>query len=261
LDLQYYKKATIMKINRIVLILACCFCLTVLHGQRRGIVIQNQDTYKETFEETDGLFHFHGMLGIPIGAFLDNTNTVGIGLGGHYVHRLGSTPFYVGGELDWIFYGQDRSDYDLNIANFTERYRLRVRNNIVLLHGILRLAPDVNGPVRPYFDGMIGTKILYTSTKLENLDNPNADDQRDTQDGNGAFSYGGAVGLQIFFNEGSGAALDVRVAYLPGTEARYRVRREDAPGAVYTDPLDAFEFRSSETFLLMVQVGLSILIN
>lgn len=130
-------------------------------------------------------------------------------------------------------------------------------NNIMLGHFVLRLQP-ATGAVRPYLDGLVGLKYLFTETRIENerSEEPVA---ASTNFEDVAFSYGAGGGLDINVWSGpmgegkrpGSVAVNVGVRYLFGGEAEYlkkgSIRREN--GRV------AYDVDRSETTLLVPQLG------
>ncbi|NUO01849.1 MAG: hypothetical protein HUU01_14685 [Saprospiraceae bacterium] len=203
-------------------------------------------------------------LGIPQQDFKENLDRIGIGGGGLLLFQLGKMPLYAGAEFSGMSYDRESNDYVVNVGGFLKDYELRTSNSIFMMHGMLRVQPNINGPVRPYIDGMVGTKNLYTRTRLiEEDDNGNPDDNQEEsriERGDWAFSYGGALGIQFDVSRSQGILLDLRCAFLPGGNATYLVRK---PGdnVNYDEPIDAFEEKSSPTTLLMPQIGLTFLLS
>ncbi|MEN0005061.1 MAG: hypothetical protein AAF798_13000 [Bacteroidota bacterium] len=200
-------------------------------------------------------------VGVPLGLFNDNLDNVGIGGGGLVVFRIANTPIYAGLELSGMTYGNETQDFAISIAGFIELYELRTTNNFFLGHAMLRFKPDIDFFIQPYIDGMIGTKNLYTRTRLTNQNQNNPDQDSRIEQGDWAFSYGGAFGIQLDIFGSPYFTLDLRCAYLPGTNADYLVRRANDTNITYDDPIDAFEQRNSPTDLLLPQIGLTINIS
>ncbi|MCI5080042.1 MAG: hypothetical protein MRY78_00035 [Saprospiraceae bacterium] len=197
-------------------------------------------------------------VGVPLQEFRDNQENWSIGGGGLLAIRIGETPIYGGLELSGMVFDSETNYYDVNISGFVKEYEVKTNNSIFLGHLLLRAIPETDFPIRPYIDGMIGFKNLYTRTRLKDLDDIDEDDQESRiEEGDWAFSYGFAAGLQLSIFGNDGITLDLRCAYLPGNNANYLVRRDNDTGSVYDDPLDAFEKRSSPTYLLVPQIGLS----
>lgn len=198
-----------------------------------------------------GAFH----LGVPMDDFRDNLDQVGIGAGGFVIVNVNDSPLSVGTDVSGLGFDSEELRYNANIGGFLKSYRLRTTSSAFLGHALVRFQPNVNFAVKPYVDGMVGFKNLFTRTTLtdedlaETIDSGN--DQRDW-----AFSYGGAVGVQIAFSRAANLVLDLRCAYLQGSNASYLVRRSDT-GIPLEDPIDAFEERTSPTTLLIPQIGIT----
>lgn len=203
-------------------------------------------------------------LGIPQQDFKENLDRIGFGGGGLLLFQLGTMPLYAGAEFSGMSYDRESIDYTVNVGGFLRDYELRTSNSIFMMHGMLRIQPNIDGPVKPYLDGMVGTKNLFTRTRLIEDDNDgdpdNNDEESRIENGDWAFSYGGALGMQIDISRSQGILLDLRCAFLPGTNASYLVRK---PGdnVNYDEPIDAFEKKSSPTTLLMPQIGLTFLLS
>ena len=190
---------------------------------------------------------------VPRGEFSENVTNNGYGVSGQILVRLGPSPFLAGGDLGIAVYGSEshREPISTTIPNL--QVRVRTSNNIFFSHFVLRAQPRT-GPVRPYFDGMIGLKHLFTKTSISDL----ADDETiasNTDLSDTALSYGFGGGLQIQLTKGPEARilLDTGVRYLRGARAIYlrkgSIREEN--GVVVFDVL------SSRTDVLAVQVGVT----
>lgn len=204
---------------------------------------------------------FGGLIGMPISEFKDVAGDVTPwGYGINAAFRISrNSPLFAG--LDFGYMGMGRNVDVFTAINGTTS-RIARRNRIITGHALLRLQPNIGGPVRPYFDGMFGLKYFRTATEIENNWNnwwnnnnnrnsniitvPNHEDV--------ALSYGGGIGLNIVLGEN--VWLDLRTVYLPGTVASY-VKRGD----VYPDPNDpartiVIKSRSA-TDMLNHQVGIT----
>lgn len=190
---------------------------------------------------------------VPRGEFSENVTNNGYGGGGQFLVRLAGSPFLAGGDLGIVIYGSEsrREPISATIPNL--QVRVRTSNNIFLGHFLLRAQPRT-GPVRPYVDGLIGLKHLFTRTSISDL----ADDETiasDTDLSDTTLSYGFGGGLQIPLTKGPEARilLDTNVRYLRGARAEYlrrgSIREED--GLVFFDVL------SSRTDVIAVQIGVT----
>jgi opacity protein-like surface antigen len=188
---------------------------------------------------------------VPRGEFSQNVTNNGYGGGGQFVIRIGRSPFLMGGDIAGVTYGSvsRREPFSATIPNVG--LRVTTSNNIFLSHFVVRAQPRT-GLIRPYVDGLIGLKFLFTRTSISDPDDDETIasnvDLSDT-----AFSYGVGGGFQIPLTKGpeSRILLDTGVRYLRGGRAEYlrkgSIRVENGV-AVY----DVF---SSRTDVLAVQVG------
>jgi opacity protein-like surface antigen len=188
---------------------------------------------------------------IPRGEFSENVTNNGYGASGQFLLRLGHTPFLAGGDFGIVVYGSEshREPISSTIPNL--QVRVRTSNNIFLSHFVLRAQPR-SGLVRPYVDGLIGLKHLFTRTSISDL----SDDETiasNTDLSDTSFSYGIGGGLQIPLTKGreSRIMLDTNVRYLRGGRAEY-LRK----GSIReVNGVAVFDVLSSRTDVLAVQVG------
>jgi len=188
---------------------------------------------------------------IPRGDFSENVTNNGYGVGGQFLARLAGSPFMAGGDLGISVYGSEsrREPISTTIPNL--QVRVRTSNNIFLAHFVVRAQPRT-GVVRPYFDGLIGLKHLFTRTSISDLtDGETIASSTDLSDT--ALSYGFGGGLQIPLTKGreGKVVLDTGVRYLRGGRAEYLRKGSirEVNGQVLFDVL------SSRTDVLAVQVG------
>lgn len=190
---------------------------------------------------------------VPRGEFSENVTNNGYGGGGQFLVRLGGSPFLAGGDLGIVIYGSEsrREPISTTIPNL--QVRVRTTNNIFLAHFVLRAQPRT-GVVRPYADGLIGLKHLFTRTSISDLsDGETIASSTDLSDTTLSYGFGG--GLQIPLTKGPEARilLDTNVRYLRGSRAEYlrrgSIREEN--GQVFFDVL------SSRTDVLAVQIGVT----
>src|SRR5262245_22387815 len=130
---------------------------------------------------------------VPHGEFSENVTNNGYGVSGQILVRLAGSPFLAGGDLGIAIYGSEsrREPISTTIPNL--QVRVRTTNNILFSHFVLRAQPRT-GPVRPYFDGLIGLNHLSTKTSISDLSNDetiaSSTDMSDT-----ALSYGFGGGM------------------------------------------------------------------
>jgi hypothetical protein len=191
---------------------------------------------------------------VPRGEFKQNIDNNGYGVGGHFAVALGRSPIFVGIDAGIINYGSQTRRERLSGSIPEIELEVDTDNNIVLTHFLLRVQPRT-GAVRPYLDGLVGIKYLYTNTEIRSdfNDEPLAST---TNLSDTTFSYGFGGGVQVRlaeFTKGRALMLDGRVRYLRGSEAEYlregSIRRTN--GSV------SFEVLSSRTDVVTAQVGVS----
>ncbi len=201
--------------------------------------------------------HLHA--GFPIEGYADKQEKDGLGWGAQLLFQAKrGRPLFVGLEGSMLYLDKERLRFTA-IENGQETdYRLVTNNNIFMAHGLLRFKPFVNSWVQPYADGLVGLKKLYTRTRLidESLDDEEVV-EAETDLSNTAFSYGLGAGLQVYLSDFPTVLGDIRVVYLPGENATYYTRSDEAPDPI-EDTLDAFERVSSPTTLLLIQLGVTI---
>jgi hypothetical protein len=208
-------------------------CATLVQAQEKG--------------QAGGYF----MIIVPRGEFSQNVTNNGYGGGGQFVIRIGRSPFLMGGDIGGVTYGSvsRREPFSPTIPNIG--LRVATSNNIFLSHFVVRAQPRA-GLIRPYVDGLIGLKFLFTRTSVSDPDDDETIasniDLSDT-----AFSYGVGGGFQIPLTKGreSRILLDLNVRYLRGGRAEY-LRK----GSIQVENgVAVYDVFSSRTDVLGVQVG------
>jgi hypothetical protein len=219
-------------------ILAACF-LALLSGG--ATMVRGQDFQAGGYFTTV----------VPHGEFNDYVTNNGYGGGGYFLVRLGSSPFLAGGDVGIVTYGSKTRDEPFSNTIPNVFVRVRTSNNILLAHSLVRVQPR-EWRIRPYLDGLIGLKHLFTRTTIsDDLEEiASTTDLSDT-----AFSYGFGGGVQVPISQSGGVEilLDGNVRYLRGGRADYlrkgSIRQEN--GLVF------YDIYSSRTDVVAVQVGVS----
>ncbi len=232
-------KTICLFVTKASIVLSVCFLARLIGG---ATVVRAQE-----HGQVGGYF----MIVVPRGEFSENVTNNGYGAGGQFLIRLAGSPFLAGGDFGAVVYGSEsrREPISSTIPNL--QVRVSTSNNIFLGHFVLRAQPRT-GPVRPYVDGLIGLKHLFTITLISDVSGGETivsnTDLSDT-----TLSYGFGGGLQIPLTKGPEARilLDTNVRYLRGGRAVYLRRgsiREENGQAV-------FDVLSSRTDVLAVQIG------
>jgi len=188
---------------------------------------------------------------IPRGQFSENVTNNGYGGGGQFLVRLGPSPFLVGADAGAVIYGSEsrREPISATIPNL--QVRVRTTNNILLAHFLLRVQPR-KGAVRPYADGLIGLKHLFTRTTISDLsDDDDIASSTDLSDTTLSYGFGGGIQIPLTRGPEARILLDTNVRYLRGSQAEYLKKgsiRQEGGRAV-------FDVLSSRTDVIAVQVG------
>ena len=210
---------------------------------------------------------FHGqaavnfIVGVPQNEFETNVdnNGYGIDLEGGVV--FAPAPFMLGGDIGFLVYGSESRNEPFSTTIPDVTVDVNTTNNIVFANLFLRLQPDF-GFVKPYADGIIGFKYLFTRTTIENEGFDDEEIASSTNFDDTAFSYGFGGGVHIrlttlggFENEtGPTLLLHLGARLLKGSEAEYlkegSIRREN--GEV------EFDVEKSETDILLFRIGLGL---
>jgi len=191
---------------------------------------------------------------VPVGDFSKNVTNNGYGVGGQFLVGLGKTPLFVGVDAGFTTYGSREHKEPISETIPELLVKVRTNNNITLTHLLLRAQPHT-GNVRPYVDGLIGFKYLFTDTTI--LNDSTGEELTSTKNlSDLVFSYGFGGGVQVRLariGRNGDLCLDGKVRYLRGSKADYL--REDSVirqnGNVFFDVL------SSRTNVVSVQAGVT----
>lgn len=197
-------------------------------------------------------------VGVPQGAFADQIDA-GIGLGGTLLFHIPNAPVALGLDGGFLIYGQERIRTPFGSGPLGRvDVDVVTTNNIVTGHLLLRLGPN-HGTFRPYADALFGVNYLFTESRIEDVDRSDSRDYSSTNFDDAALSYGIGGGVQVDLYRGRSGeagrpfaiALDARVRYLFGSEARYLKKGgivEENGGLVYV-------YDESRTDMLLPQLG------
>ena len=204
-------------------------------------------------------------IGIPQGEFKRNVPELGWGGTGTIAFRIANSPLSLGGSLGFMIYGQERrkEPFSLTIPDVT--VDVITSNNILLGHLLMRLSP-AQGVVRPYVEGLVGFKYFWTETRIKDESDPDAEPiARSTNQQDGAFSYGGGVGLAIQVYDGRAkradtgegpvsVLVDLRLRFALGSEADYLKRGSiERVGETIT-----YDLQRSKTDFMIPTIGVII---
>jgi hypothetical protein len=213
--------------------------------------------------------NLRGTVGVPQGSLKDNIDGVGGGVHLYIGGWLGASPALLGLDLGILSYGRTT-----DTVPFSQTVGPRIpvdvttTNNVLETHLSLRLQPR-RGAARPFVEGLLGFKYLYTRTQLDDdVDDGLENDEiaGSTNFDDFAFSGGVGAGVDVLVYQPSsptnwvqGLDLHLGVQYLLGQEAEYLAEGEledtDGDGQLDREELDV---RRSQTTLLQPQVGLTL---
>jgi hypothetical protein len=188
---------------------------------------------------------------IPRGEFSQNVTNNGYGGGGQFLVRFGESPFLVGGDIGAVVYGSESHREPISTTIPNVQVRVRTSNNILLLHSLVRIQPH-KGTIRPYVEGLIGMKHLFTRTSItDDFDGDTIASDTDLSDTTLSYGFGG--GLQVPIAAKGAVMLDGNVRYLRGGRANYLKK-----GSIREDNGRAFfDVLSSRTDVVSVQIGVT----
>jgi len=191
---------------------------------------------------------------IPKGDFSQNITNNGYGVGGQFLVGISRLPISVGFDGAFATYGSEEHTEPISTTIPELRVKVRTNNNIAFAHLLVRAMPR-HGTVRPYIDGLIGFKYLFTDTTI--LNDSNDEELASTKnlsDTTSSYGIGGGVQVRLgALGRRGDICLDGKVRYLAGGHADYlkkdSIRREG--GNVFFDVL------SSRTDVVTVGIGVT----
>ncbi len=196
----------------------------------------------------------------PQGAFGDNVENDGYGIGFGAMFRPADSPVLIGVDLALLSYGDEtrKEPFSTNIPDV--EVDVTTTNSIAKGNFVLRLSP-LPGAIRPYLDGLVGFNYLWTETKIEDEDSQEQIASSTNQDDT-TVSYGGGGGLLVRVYSGStegtsvlrGVFIDLQARYLAGGKAKYLKEnsiRRSGSRVVY-------DLSESRTDLLTFMIGATV---
>lgn len=216
-----------------------------------------------------GQFNVRGTVGIPQGGLRNNINGPGRGVHLFLSGWTGQRPFLIGVEAGILNYGRTTDEVPFS-STVGPRVPVEVstKNNVLETHLSLRLQPRT-GRFRPYVEGLVGFKYLFTRTEIEedNLGDDVGDDVAgSTNYDDFAFSGGAGAGVDVRVFQQDNPTKKIRavdlqlgVQYVWGSEAEYlaegQLIDENDNGRLDRSELDV---RRSRTTFLQPQFGVTL---
>lgn len=197
------------------------------------------------------------MLGLPQGEFKDNIDKLGYGL--QVQGTLSTpgvfTPITIGLSAAYMVYGSESRKAPLSVYIPDITVDVDRSYNLANLH-LLALVSPINGPIRPYVEGLVGGTYLFTTTSVKG-ENEGEDFASSTNFDDFAFSYGFGGGILINIIPGLGVGpdiyLDLKARYLLGSESEYLTE-----GSVeIVNNRVVYNAKKSATDLLSIHIGVA----
>lgn len=171
-----------------------------------------------------------GLISTPFGGNLDDP---GYGFGIAAGLGWGKLPLLVGFDVMTAFLGDTRSLQYVQTGSTTTPIELNRSDKIYYFDLSLRLEP-VDWWVRPYLEGVIGTKVLFTKYTLSV---PGSSSATESSDSDWAGSIGWGLGVDLGLNKSGSTGLTLGVRRLSGARASFTREVVGTDGAVhYSSP-------------------------
>jgi len=210
-----------------------------------------------------GMVHAQGFIGtvnlkggIPRGDF---SRTVDLNLVPEVsfltMYQLPEFPILVGLEVGYARYGTNLTKRDDVLGAVNQSMRIRRNNNLLSLMGVIRLVPEVNTRLKPFFEGQVG--VYHPFTRVTIRETAFAETfAAGTEFFDWAMAYQGGGGF--FLPIGKDLFLEFKVNYILTNRMNY-LTKEDA---IYL-PDGELEFfpRRSSFNMLQPSIGVSFFLD
>ena len=198
-------------------------------------------------------------MSVPQGDYKTANPDAGIGGRGDFFYRpQKNIPVKIGLELGMQVKGSTHQYFSGYINGFYDDFKVSASNNIFSLMFVTRLQPEKEGKIKPFLDAIAGWNVFFSTVNVERLTFYSAynSSYSNSSKAKWAFTYGGAAGIDIPLNKRDDMGLELKCAYLFGSDTRYLTDpRIDNDGRVY------FDEKRSTTDMLVPQIGLRISIR
>jgi hypothetical protein len=173
------------------------------------------------------------------------------GMGAGFIFGIGwgKIPLTVGVDFMALWWGTSTSPALVDLGDRSARVELRRSDNTIFFDAWLRAQPQ-SWFVRPYLEGVVGWKQVYTDYSLRFVGGSGATDK--TTSDAGASTYGFGLGLDVTLahnDQGAVAFVTLGIRRLSGGRASFT----RGPDAVTGDPRSRFEVSTDTT---IIQLGI-----
>jgi len=196
------------------------------------------------------------VVGLPQNEFRDNIDDEGYGGSAFFGYFLGDTPIMVGADVGFLNYGTTKRFEPFSDDIPEVIVRVQTSNNILMAHGFVRLQPQ-DGPVRPYVEGLLGFKYLFTrSSIIDDYFDEAIASSTNFDDLAGSWGVGTGIDIRLWENRRRRGVADVSLTlgakYLWGSEAEYLKKGSIRP---HPDGGVTFLVFRSRTDMLVPSIG------
>jgi hypothetical protein len=221
----------------------------------------SQNEVDESSGDIFGKFSLHLTMGIPVQEFADAMDDNAAGIGFSFLMDIPETPVSAGVQFDYLSFNHKKMRVTSPIGNtgFEGDYDWTTRSQALIIGAVFRLQPKHEFLLKPYGEGSLGMRRLFTNTTLTGRNssyNPNFGTDLDISDW--SLYYGGAVGIAVLLSPE--VMLDLSCNFIIAPSADVYTKKKNA-GTV-EDPLDAFELKhSASTNMILPRIGVSFLLS
>lgn len=201
----------------------------------------------------------NAQLAISNGDYKSASPDAGYGLRANFLYKPSSiAPLKFGIELGIQEKGRATQYFSGYTYGYYDDFKVSATNNIFSLMFLSRLQTPKIGKIKPFIDFSVGWNVFFSTVSVERLTyySPYSDSYSNSSKARWALTYGATGGLDIPLNKRDDIGLELKVAYLIGSNSRY-----------LTDPyIDnngtaSFVEKESRTDMLIPQAGVRITIK
>ncbi len=204
-------------------------------------------------------------MGFPQNEFRKNVDNVTLGGSGYFLCRIPNTVFSVGGGLGVLVYGHEKREEAFSQTIPDVHVDVTTTNSFLMGHLLFRIQP-IQGPVRPYIDGLYGFSYLSTETSIKDQDDWDDEDDeiastKNYEDFASRYGFGGGLMIRVYrvpeekyeLENLESVNIDLGVRYMRGGEAEYLKE-----GSIKIEGGDViYDVSKSTTDLVTVHIGVS----
>lgn len=191
---------------------------------------------------------------LPEGEYKSADADAGFGGRGNFFFKPNKNiPIKIGIEPGFQVKGSTSQYFSGYINGFYDDYKVSASNNIFSLHFLARFQPEKRGKIKPFIDLLAGWNVFFSTVEIERLTffSDYNSSYSNSSKAKWAFSYGAAAGLDIPLNKRDDIGLEIKCAYLIGSNTSYLTNPYiDNTGHVF------FDEKNSATDMLIPQVGI-----